>query len=88
MSIAERALALQQEIGDPVRIATVLSNLGGIHHARGDMRLALDFQERALEMREKAGDRPGIAKSLGNLAMIHAALGDDAGLVGAALLER
>jgi tetratricopeptide (TPR) repeat protein len=69
------ALAAYRELGDRKRQAMTLSNLGGVHRARGEMDDALTAITAALDMSREDGDRVVGAAAQGNLANALRALG-------------
>jgi tetratricopeptide (TPR) repeat protein/predicted Ser/Thr protein kinase len=62
---------------DVLVVAAMLSNLGTLHRARGEVREALDHHERALQLYEQAlgPEHPSVAGSLNNLANVQHDLG-------------
>ncbi|HEX6833742.1 MAG TPA: diguanylate cyclase, partial [Rudaea sp.] len=75
-ALEQRALELQQSLGNQVGIGTVLSNLGTIARDRGDFARALDWYLQSLAVRERSGDQ--LELTLRNLALIYRELGDEA----------
>jgi tetratricopeptide (TPR) repeat protein len=72
----ERALAIQQAIGDRSGEGTTLNNISQIYDARGDYDAALRYLERALAIRQAIGDRRGEGVTLNNISQIYKARGD------------
>jgi len=71
-----RALAIAQEIDDPLQTASLLSGFGNLYRALGNLPESLRSYERALEISEPLGDRRGVAVALMNLGRTASSLGD------------
>jgi tetratricopeptide (TPR) repeat protein len=63
----ERALKIQQEIGDRSGEGATLNNIAALHHARGDYETALGYLERALKISQEIGDAAGMCATLFNM---------------------
>ncbi|MCI5192151.1 MAG: tetratricopeptide repeat protein [Candidatus Electrothrix sp. AU1_5] len=72
----EQSLTLYREIGDRAGEGTTLSNMGALHHARGDYATALKYLEQSLAIRQEIGDRAGEGTTLNNISQIYDAQGD------------
>ncbi len=72
----ERALSLRREIGNPVGIARVVSNLALVAKEQGDYERALALHEEALELGRSCGDTRSQAASLNNLGILLQDLGE------------
>jgi ATP/maltotriose-dependent transcriptional regulator MalT len=76
-SLLEQSLAMYQELGDKLRIATTLLNLAGvIGEYRGDTDRAIALYEDCLPIYRALGATSGIGLVLGNLGEIAALRGD------------
>jgi predicted ATPase len=67
----ERACERARALGAPRVEASVLTDLGVLHHQRRAMELARAAYERALEIHRAEGDRRAEARVLGNLGALH-----------------
>jgi tetratricopeptide (TPR) repeat protein len=70
------ALAIAEQVGDPLQIASLLSGFGNLYRALGRLPEAHRSYERALELSEPLGDRRGVAVALMNLGRTASLLGD------------
>lgn len=75
---AERLVRRRLEVAAPdsPEAARAYTNLGLIHHFRGDPVSAEAMMRRALDIDTRLGNEFGIARDLGNLALIPEARGD------------
>jgi tetratricopeptide (TPR) repeat protein len=71
-----KALNLQQAVGDRAREAFTLVNIAGIYNSLGDYQQALDAYNKALTLQRAVKDRPGEAVALNNIAQVYSSLGD------------
>ncbi len=67
----DEALAIANRIGEAVRKARALLNLGAYNLTRGDLQRAKQYLEQALELGRPTGDGVTIGLALGNLADIY-----------------
>ena len=67
----EKALEINQELGNRRGEGANLSNIGNIHYFRGDLPEAQSAYERALEINREEEHLIGQATILGNLGRIH-----------------
>lgn len=72
----QKALSIQQEIGDKKGEGVTLNNISQIHDARGDYETALDLLQQSLAIRREIGDKSGEGATLNNISQIHMARGD------------
>ena len=72
----EQALVLFRELGDLVRVADTLSNLGETFRYRGDYRAAISFYQDALTIATEIGYRDGQMVFLSNLGGARVGLGE------------
>ncbi len=66
----EESFTLWQEIGDPIRMAVAVGNLGLTAQDRQDPAHALECFQRAQELYAEGGDRRGMAVALGSRAQL------------------
>jgi serine phosphatase RsbU (regulator of sigma subunit) len=71
----QKALTIQERIGDQQGIAACYNNIGNIHHNQGRYAEALEAYQKALAIFERIGDQQGIASSYNNIGDIHKAQG-------------
>ncbi len=64
--------------GDRINLGRALNNVGIVHHARREWRLALDSFRRSLAIREGIGYRVGVIVNLHNIGDTHFRTGDTA----------
>ncbi len=67
----QKALALNEELGNKIGIATNLLNIGNVYDNLLDDQLALKHYKKALAIYEEIGNKGGIASSLGNIGIIY-----------------
>jgi len=67
LELSRLQLAAYQRVGDRVREAQALNNIGVLLQRVGNAGDAADFYRRALALRREVGDRPGEAETLSNL---------------------
>ncbi|PCH66539.1 MAG: hypothetical protein COC01_07775 [Bacteroidetes bacterium] len=67
----QKALKIQEEIGDKYGISASLNNIGFIHENQGEVGLGLEYYQKALKIKEEIGDKYGIAYSLNNIGLIY-----------------
>ena len=72
----EKALKIDEEIGNKQGIASDLGNMGVIYRIQGDLGKALEHHEKALEIDERIGNKQGIATHLGNIGTVYQIQGD------------
>jgi tetratricopeptide (TPR) repeat protein len=72
----EQSLSLYREIGDRAGEGTTLTNIGALHHAKGDYGTALKYLEQSLVISREGGNRAGEGTTLNNISGIHWARGD------------
>ncbi|MGH2516571.1 MAG: ATP-binding protein, partial [Ktedonobacterales bacterium] len=73
---SEEALALQREIGDPVRIAWALNNLANPIAELYDYECAVALYEECLALQSRAGNRAGMVVPLLNLGGLRYQMGN------------
>ncbi|MCP5002352.1 MAG: tetratricopeptide repeat protein, partial [Planctomycetes bacterium] len=71
-----RALEIQQQLGDQERVGRVLHNMGVVYRDTGDPAQALELHLRALEIREQIGVPRSIARTLSNIGSDYRDLGE------------
>jgi serine phosphatase RsbU (regulator of sigma subunit) len=71
----QKALTIQERIGNQEGMATLYNNIGNIHAAQGRYTEALEALQKALTIRERIGNQEGIASCHNNIGTIHAAQG-------------
>lgn len=71
-----KALILRQKIGDQLRIAATLYNIGSVHELSGDMNSAVKFQLQSLELEEANRNLQGMAYSYQRCGSIYTKLRD------------
>jgi tetratricopeptide (TPR) repeat protein len=71
-----RALILQDKIGDRKGQGISLNNIGSVYDYRGDYGQALQYYLKSLKMREEIGYREGQGVSMNNIGFIYYKLGD------------
>ena len=76
LPLYEQSLVIRKEIGDRAGEGTTLSNIGAIHHAKGDYAATLKYLEQSLDISQEIGDRRGEGVTLNNLATLAYAKGD------------
>lgn len=54
----QKALAIQQELGDRPSLASTYHNLGRVAQDRGDLGTAQDWYQKSLAIKEELGNRP------------------------------
>lgn len=67
----QQALPIQQEASDRAGEAATLSNIGLVHHNRGNLDQALHHYQQALTISQEVGDRAGEATTLNNIGKVH-----------------
>lgn len=72
----EQQLAAARAIGDQLREANALGNLGNIHRNIGDTRMAITYYAQAFAVMQVLGDDSGTANALAGLGNAHADRGD------------
>lgn len=85
-ALLEECLAIERQLGNRWRIATVLGNLGLVNFERGELDAARALHEESLAIMRDLGDQGGIAAALNNLAGVAHQRGDFAS--SRALLEQ
>jgi len=75
-TMAEKSLALFQELGDTCGTSVALRQLGGVARRRGDRARAQALYEEALTLGRRAGNKSDIANMLLNLAFMAQLQGD------------
>ena len=76
LPLFEQSLSISQEIGERAGEGVTLSNIGTLHHARGDYATALKYLEHSLSIHQEIGDRDGEGATLNNISQIYDARGD------------
>ena len=76
LPLYEQSLVIRQEIGDKAGEGTTLSNISGIHWARGDFTAALKYLEQSLAICREIGDKSQEGTTLNNISQIYKARGD------------
>ncbi|WP_339136400.1 MAG: tetratricopeptide repeat protein [Candidatus Electrothrix sp. GW3-4] len=76
LALWEQSFALYREIGDKAGEGTTLSNIGALHHAKGDYTTALTYLERSLTIRQEISDKASEGATLNNISQIYDARGD------------
>ncbi|MBW4613292.1 MAG: CHAT domain-containing protein [Desmonostoc vinosum HA7617-LM4] len=72
----QEALKLWRQVGDKVKEATTLNNIGLVYNLLGDKQKALLFYNQALPILRAVGDREGEATILNNIGLVYNLLGD------------
>lgn len=85
LDIMQAALAIFQELGDPVRAAKVLGNMGGVYAALGDKEQAYNCYRQAADVFEEQGEKKLYGETL--IAMGDLQVRDGKLMVGAATYE-
>ncbi len=73
----QRALAIQQEIGDRAGEGNTLYNIGTIYWTLGQHEQALVYHQRALTIQQEIGDRAGEGYTLDNIGSVYGSLGEN-----------
>jgi len=71
----QRSLAIYEEIGNRMLMASSLNNIGLVHYDRQEYDLAMTTYERALEYGRRNDDKQNTALTLNNLGMVFEARG-------------
>jgi serine phosphatase RsbU (regulator of sigma subunit)/Tfp pilus assembly protein PilF len=71
-----QSLAIKQEIGDEMGMASSLGNIGLIHYEKGDYKEAIKYYSMSLEIEKKLGNKEGIAATYNNLGNLYTNQGD------------
>jgi tetratricopeptide (TPR) repeat protein len=72
----QRALKINEELGDQDSVASSLHQIGIIQQLRGDYEQALQYYQRSLKIKEELGNREGVANSLGQIGVIQQLRGE------------
>jgi class 3 adenylate cyclase/TPR repeat protein len=72
----QKALSINEEIGDKDGIARNLGNIGNVFNELSDYPKALEFYRKALQIFEEIENKHDIAPSLGNIGMMYWNLSD------------
>ena len=72
----QESLAIWRELGDDVRIASTLSDLGSAAHFRGEYPMAQALHAEALELAERTGDAQQTGQALSGLGRLALHRGD------------
>lgn len=72
----EKALAMQQKLGDKDAISNSLTNIGTYYYQQGETKKALDYYGKSVRIQEEAGNKKGLAVALNNIGSIYKRLGD------------
>ncbi|NUM50323.1 MAG: SpoIIE family protein phosphatase [Flavobacteriales bacterium] len=67
----QKALKIDEEIGDKYAMAYNLNNIGGVYLNRGQIENGLKYYHKSLKIREEIGDKTGMANSLNNIGIIY-----------------
>ncbi len=78
LELWEAEIPICEELGDGIRLAATLGNIGVVHRSLGAYEKALEWQQRSLSAARDAGSGPGVAGALGNIANLRDDLGDRA----------
>ncbi|MBD3285822.1 tetratricopeptide repeat protein, partial [candidate division WOR-3 bacterium] len=65
-----KALALREEIGDKIWVASTLNNIGNSYAGLGNFNKALENQLKAFRIRKEVGDKNGVAFSYHDIGLI------------------
>lgn len=76
LKVLQKALEIERQIGNSVRIAEILSNMGRLHHLRGYLDDALDSLQESLAIWDEIGDFTHIRFNLFNVGVIYRQKGD------------
>jgi tetratricopeptide (TPR) repeat protein len=76
INFIQRALTVEESLGNLEGQADQLGNLGLCYRILGDLPKAVDFTQRALAIEEQLGRLEGVADKLGNLGFAYRMLGD------------
>ncbi|MGR0481119.1 MAG: tetratricopeptide repeat protein [Candidatus Electronema sp. V4] len=76
MPFFKQSLHISQEIGDKAGEGEALSNIGAIHHTKGDYTTALKYLKQSLRIMQEISDKTGEGATLSNIGVIHYAKGD------------
>ncbi len=76
MPLFEQSLRISQEIGDKAGEGEALSNIGAIHHAKGDYTTALKYLKQSVRIMQEIGDKTGEGATLMNIGVIQHAKGE------------
>jgi len=71
-----KALLINEEIGNKVGIASNLGNIGIVYEKLSDYHNALQYYSNALQIQEEIGNNVGIANNLGNIGVVYYSLSD------------
>jgi tetratricopeptide (TPR) repeat protein len=72
----EKALKLNEELGNKEGIATNLGNIGTVYRIRGELDNALEYYGKALKLNEELGIKEGMAIGLGNIGNVYQIKGE------------
>ncbi len=72
----KKALTVSKEIGDRSVEGTILNNISGVCHSRGDYDTALDYLSQSLAIVHETGDRSGEVAIQNNMSQSYDARGD------------
>ncbi|NHJ32546.1 MAG: tetratricopeptide repeat protein, partial [Asgard group archaeon] len=69
-------LRLNEELGNKIKIAGTLNNIGLIYNSKSDYKLAIEYYEKALTISEELGNKRQVGTVLSNIGNIYAQQGD------------
>jgi tetratricopeptide (TPR) repeat protein len=72
----QKALEIDERIGDEPGIATDYGNLASVCVRKGEVARALEYYEKALKITERTSDRHGVACIYFNLGSLYVDLGN------------
>jgi len=71
----EKALFIDQEVGDKVGYAMSLNNMGEVYRSIGQPHEALRYHEQALPIHQEVGNKEGYATTLQNMGLVYYGIG-------------
>ncbi|MGI2901963.1 CHAT domain-containing tetratricopeptide repeat protein [Tolypothrix sp. VBCCA 56010] len=72
----KQALPLMRQVGEKVREATTLNNIGKVYSDLGEKQQALNYYNQSLPLSRQVGDKAGVAATLNNIGKVYSDLGD------------
>ena len=72
----KKALAMSEESGDKIRMATQYGNLGNVCEIKGETDKAIDYLKKSLQIESQLDRKEGMAADYGNLGICYQAKGD------------
>ncbi|MBI1307216.1 MAG: tetratricopeptide repeat protein [Bacteroidetes bacterium] len=67
----KKCLALNEELGDELGLATTLNNIAIVYSQQGNDLKALEYHQKSLVLKEKQNDERGVAQSYTSIGVIH-----------------